>query len=198
MISIPQADIPDVWKHFLIDLEFARNYSLAYIDLPGPAPKNPVLEKLLPSLLHIKAVAILDHAFGAWIDSQGLNVPKKTYGEGKTLNGKIEFLADSGVLADRQTLLSMKDTRNDLGHEPAAVIDWNQLARDVVTIHATLRELKLVDQMPQFEIFSERSEPIASQDPNVILTTNYRIAITQSGKLVEEIKWSNNLLRDDS
>ena len=196
MLSVTLSDIPGLWRRFLIDFTFARNYTIGYIDLPGPAPRNPVLEQLLPSLLHIKAVAILDHTLRAWIDENGMTVPKKPYGT--DLKGRIEFLADNNILEDRDALHALRSIRNELAHEPQGVIDWNCLDQDVVTIQRTLKDLKLVGEMPEFEIFSERSAAQWSQDPEVICTFNYRIAIKEADRLVAEIKWSKNLMRDEA
>src|SRR5579863_3132834 len=112
MSSTTLTDIPKLWRRFLIDAVFARNYDLASrLDGAFVAP-NEVLERHLPSLLHIKAVAILDHALVAFIDSRGLIVPKKPYGT--SLKGRIDFLSDQRLLSDQATLLGLKNLRNDL------------------------------------------------------------------------------------
>src|SRR5258706_14715825 len=114
MVSVSLSDIHGIWHNFLTDREFAKNYTMGYIDLPGPIPKNPVVERLLPSLLQIKAVTILDSALRALIDDKKLTVPKKPYGT--DLKGRIDFLADQGFLTDRRALHSIRDTRNEVAH----------------------------------------------------------------------------------
>ena len=109
MHATPLTDIPDLWRKLLIDLAFARNYRVGFIDLPGPVPKNPVLEQLLPSLLHIKTVAILDHALKSWIDANGMRVPKRPYGT--ELKGRIDFLADNNKIRDRATLHGLRTVK---------------------------------------------------------------------------------------
>ena len=106
MSSLSLTDIQGAWRLLLIDLMYARNYTIAYVDLPGPVAKNPVLERLLPTLIHVKAVAILDHALRAWTDANGFKIPKKPYGT--DLNGRIDFMADMGHLADRSRLHSIR------------------------------------------------------------------------------------------
>jgi hypothetical protein len=115
------SDITALWRQFLIDLSFAKHYPIGYIDLQGLAPKNPVLEQLLPSLLHIKAVAILDHALKAWIESKGITVPKKPYGT--DLKGRIDFLVDNNRLNGRASLHTLRGLRNNLAHEPQKAIN---------------------------------------------------------------------------
>ena len=158
--------------------------------------KNPVVERLLPSLLQVKAVAILDHALRAWIDDKGLVVPKKPYGT--DLKGRIDYLADNGHLAGRFPLHSIRGTRNALAHEPAGAVDWAELDHDVATIHAALSELKLVQERPQWEILSERSAAQAGEIPKSTCTFHYRIGLKQSDKVVAEIKWAQHLMADDA
>jgi hypothetical protein len=196
MWSTPLADIPRLWRRFLIDLTFARNYLIGFIDLPGPAPKNPVLERLLPSLLHIKAVAILDHGLGAWIDANSLKVPMKPYGN--KLKGKIDYLADEGHLGDRHELQRIRDIRNDLAHDPGEAVAWEELAQDVTAINEALKKLGIVGDMPQFDIYAERSAAQESPDPKVNCVFRYQIAVKDGNKVVCEITWSEHLLNDDA
>ncbi|TKS59210.1 MAG: hypothetical protein EWM72_02412 [Nitrospira sp.] len=196
MSAVPLGDVPNAWRHFLIDLMFARNYTIGYLNHPGPVAKNPVVERLLPSLLQVKAVAILDHALRAWIDNKGLFVPKKPYGT--DLKGRIDYLANNGHLADRFPLHSIRGTRNALAHEPAGAVDWAELDRDVTAIQSALSELKMVKEMPQWEIFSERSAAQAGEIPKSICTFHYLIGIRQGSKMVAEIKWAQHVMADDA
>jgi hypothetical protein len=194
--SVLPAEVRSVWRQFLIDREFARNYTLGYLDHPGPAPKNPVVERLLPSLLHVKAVAILDHAFRAWIEERGLTVPRKPYGT--DLKGRIDFLADNSIVCDREPLHSIRDTRNDIAHEPAEEIAWGRLDQDVLVIAAALQELRLVDETPKWEVFSERSSARAAEIPNALASFHYRIAIKAAEGVIAEIKWQTHVMRDNA
>ncbi len=189
-------DVPNAWRHFLIDLMFARNYTMGYLDHPGPVAKNPVVERLLPSLLQVKAVAILDHTLQAWIDDKGLVVPKNLYGT--DLKGRINYLADNGHLADRSPLHSIRGTRNILAHEPAGAVDWVELDRDVAVIHSALFELNVVKEMPQWKISSKQSGAQAGEIPKSDCTFHYRIAIEQGDKMVAEIKWAQHMMADDA
>lgn len=196
MSPVSLSDVPNAWRSFLIDLMFARNYTIGYVDHPGPAAKNPVVERLLPSLLQIKAVAILDHALQAWIDDKGLVVPKKPYGT--DLKGRIDYLSDNGHLTDRSPVHSIRGTRNALAHEPTDAVDWAELDRDVAVIQSVLSELKVVKDIPQWEIFSERSAAQAGEIPKSSCTFHHRIGIRQGDKMVAEIKWAHHLMADDA
>jgi hypothetical protein len=194
MSTMALSDVPQVRREFLIDVMFAENYELGHLDDLGPSVKNPVVERLLPSLLHVKAVAILDHAIRSWCDHKGLVIPKKPYGT--DLKGRIDYLVDNAFLSDRSSLHAIRGTRNIVAHEPADAVDWRQLDSDVKAIHVALKELGLVGEFPKWEISSERS---AAQDPwvpNALCTFDYRIAIKDGEKLVAEITWSKHLMRD--
>ena len=61
-------DITNNWRKLLIEIVLAYNYPVAFrLTSAGGAapPRNPILEYVLPSLLHLKAVAILDAALAA-------------------------------------------------------------------------------------------------------------------------------------
>lgn len=195
MSVVSLTDVPNTWRHFLIDLMFARNYTIGYLDHPGPVAKNPVVERLLPSLLQVKAVAILDHTLRAWIDDKGFVVPKKPYGT--DLKGRIDYLVDNGHLADRSPLHSIRGTRNALAHEPGGAVDWAELDRDVAAIHSALSQLKVVKEMPHWDIFSGRSAAQTGEIPKSNCTFHYRIVIKQGEKMVAEINWAQHVMADD-
>ena len=196
MAAFTLADVASAWRLFLIDLMFARNYTIGYLDLPGPAAKNPVIERLLPSLLHVKAVSIMDHAIRSWIDANGMVVPKKPYGT--DLKGRIDYLADEGQIADRTRLHAIRGTRNEMAHEPAGAVNWAELDRDVETIHLALSALKLVGVTPKWEVFSERSAAQEGEIPGSLCTFDYRIGIKEGDKLVAEISWYKHVMADNA
>ena len=196
MSSLSLADVSNAWRLFLIDLMFSRNYTLGYLDLHGTAAKNPVVERLLPCLLHVKAVAILDLAIRNWIASKGLAVPKKPYGA--YLNGRIDYLGDNGHIVDCTRLHSIRGTRNELAHEPDAAVDWAELDRDVESIQSALSELKIVGEFPKWEISAERSAAQTGEILNSTCTFHYCISIKQDEKKVAEISWAKHLMIDDS
>jgi hypothetical protein len=194
MVGVAVADVPRIWREFLIDAMFAQNYELGYLDHPGPPLKNPVVERILPSLLHVKAVAILDHALRCWCDEKGLVIPKKPYGT--DLKGRIDYLVDNGHLSDRSSLHSIRGTRNVLAHEPTGAVDWKQLGSDVLAIHGVLKELSLVGDFPKWEIESERSAAQDAKVPDASFSFDYLIRITEGPKPVAEIAWSEHIMRE--
>jgi hypothetical protein len=130
------------------------------------------------------------------VDDKRVVIPKKPYRN--DLNGRINYLADNGHLSDRSSLHSIRGTRNALAHEPTGVVDWPELDRDVAAIHSALLELKVVDEMPKWEIFSERSAAQTGEIPNSICTFHYRIGIKHADELVAEIKWATHLMAGEA
>jgi hypothetical protein len=194
MSGVAVADVPQIWREFLVDAMFAENYELGYLDRLGPPLKNPVVERLLPSLLYVKAVAIFDYALRGWCDEKGLVIPKKPYGT--DLKSRIDYLADHGHLADCSPIQSIRGTRNVLAHEPAGAVDWSQLRSDVLALHGALKELGMAGDFPKWEISSER---LAAQDPKVpdaLFSFDYRIRIADGAKPVADISWSEHVMRE--
>jgi hypothetical protein len=187
------SDVSEIWRSFLIDVTFAKNHKLAYVDMPGPVPANPVVERLLPSLLHVKAVAILDHALQLWIDDKGLVVPRPYRSD---LNGRINFLADYNHIADRAPLHAIRGTRNLLAHDPSGEVDWAELDRDVIIVHAALFELMIVKPMPTWEVSAERSGAGEGEILNAACTFHYAVRIKDGDKKIAEITWSTHLMKE--
>src|SRR5688572_26213119 len=121
------------WRRLLIDLEFARNYPIARVSL-GPPFRNPILEAMLPSLLHMKAVTILDEALKKISAQKGLR-------SRNSLNARIELLSTERILSTSNGLHAVRGRRNDLAHEFEEAIDWVQLDRDIQEIQSALEHL---------------------------------------------------------
>jgi hypothetical protein len=65
------------WRQLLLEEVAARNYWQSYLLHGFASHRDPLLDRLLPSLLYIKAVTILDDALEAVIAPRGLVMPKK-------------------------------------------------------------------------------------------------------------------------
>lgn len=57
-----------VWRRFRLEAEAAKNYPSSYALYMGQTHRNVLLEALLPTLLYIKAVAILDDSLDLWLE----------------------------------------------------------------------------------------------------------------------------------
>jgi len=186
--------IRQAWWRFLIDLELARHYPAAIPQFPvGMRRRNPVIDQLLPSLLHVKAVTILDAALKTTLTARGLKVPK-TYGQG--LQGRIDFLGDSGILAQRDQLQPIRETRNDVAHEFSGAVTWSQLDTDVVAIQTALEGLGLVPPRPTLEFFFERSAAEPSTVEGAACQFRYKFGLKdEHGEEIALVEWSETLMR---
>ena len=190
-----QDDIRGAWRVFLIELELARNYPIAYQLSHGPAVRNPVLEKILPSLLHIKMAALLDEALDAYLTSATTALPK-TYRS--TLDAQISFLSDSGRIQNGPALHAVRNRRNELAHETCSSVSWSQLDQDLPTVHATLQHLGVVGGRPRFEIKAERSAAQSSEEPGVIAYFDYSVTLAEGEKTTAEFRWRETLHNDEA
>ena len=171
-------DILNGWKRLLQDIEFSKNYNR--VDPGHITAKNPVLDKLLPSLLYIKMLTILDDALKHFIGYHSLSLPKKKYRN--DLNGRLNFLHDLKKLKHFGQLDSVRKKRNDYGHETEVWSNWTEFENDLATIEAELQHLGYIGQRPSYEFFSERSGAQDSERPEVLAEFNYRYGLKLDGK----------------
>ena len=57
--SSDPTDVAAVWQALLVDVAFWKNYNMMGM-FEGPSFRNPVLERLLPTLIFEKSLAVLD------------------------------------------------------------------------------------------------------------------------------------------
>ncbi len=188
------ANIQGAWRRFLIDLEFAKNYPFARVGIDHMGFRNPILEQILPSLLHIKAVAILDGALKDLLAARSLTVPRK-YGNG--LKARINYLADEGIIVNPEPLHEVRDRRNDVAHEFSENVDWQILDKDVGAIQEALETLSIIGPRPVLGFKAERSAARDSTQVGVLAHYDYRFYLEHNGKMAAEVRWTENLMKDD-
>ena len=192
-----QGSINTSWRQLLVDVAFMRAYpvffSIASVN-GGGAPRNPVMEQLLPSLLQIKAVAVLDAALRTKLEEVG-ELPK-VRGFRNDLNGRIETALAAGILPDATRLHLARSSRNDVAHEFDEKIDWERLEEDVSAIHAALQYLGYVGDRPSMEVIAERSPKGQLTNLNAIGGFDYVVAVRSGDQTVAEIAWSAEILGD--
>lgn len=172
----------EAWWRFRVEVVAAQNYHLSS-SLIGPHFKNILLERMLPILLYIKAVTILDDSFDLWLykNNHILSKPYKN-----DLNGRIQYLVDIGVLSDRDRLHGIRRRRNDFAHEPEISCSWDELSEAIFVMEDNLMILGLVRITQRLEFFYERS-PIASSDPDIALSHEYKYGVKEDGAPVFEV-----------
>lgn len=189
-------EIARMWQHLLIDAMFAENYHLAYQIECDSISRNPVVERLLPSLLHIKAVTLLDHALKTWCDKNGHEIPKRPYGT--DLYGRISYLVETGPLAQHSSLQTIRGTRNKLAHELDSAIDWSHLNGDIKAIHGALKELGLVGDFPEWDIRAKRSAGQSPKIENAITSFDYEVLISEGPKNIAALTWSSHIMKREA
>lgn len=183
----------DAWRRFRLEAEAAKNYPLPYSLYIGQTHRDALLEQILPTLLHVKAVAILDDALELWLD---VNNHKLAPPYRNDLNGRLEYLNDNKLIGEASRLHEVRKRRNSFAHEPGASCDWTILERDIVLIEACLLSLNLVRQTPKLEYVCDRSAMEGSAEPGVDFTRRFSYGVKEDGKPGLEFAWTQKFLSD--
>ncbi|MDY0341769.1 MAG: hypothetical protein RBS17_11250 [Coriobacteriia bacterium] len=187
-------EIRQLWRVFLVERALARDYQTPYqLSSMIPAARNPILESLLPSLLHVKLASILDAALEEYLDTNEHTLPK---GYRNDLNGRICYCSDSGLIDNGDDLHEVRGLRNDIGHEPDAGASWDDLDRDVCRVHHTLHHLGFVGPLQNFRVHGERSAMVKADEPGVLGRQTYTIRVMDGDKRAAEWSWTNTLYDD--
>lgn len=189
------ADVREAWSDFLVDIQYAENYHLINGVTGGTRLKNPALEQLSPTLLHVKAVANFDFALETWLAVNGISLPPRYRGD---LNGRIKYFSDNGHLSDAPSLHDIRRTRNSHAHDPLSIAKWKDLHADVQRIHDALFELKIVDLMPTFKVEAIRhkiGEPLID---GAIWSRKIEFIVEGSDGHGGTIEWFSHTMKGDS
>lgn len=183
----------EAWRRLRFEAEAAKNYPSSYALYIGQTHRDVLLEALLPTLLYIKAVAILDDSLDLWLGQGGhqLRPPYRN-----DLNGRLEYLGDKQLLADVDALHAVRKERNRLAHEPGTSCDWARFASDVAVVEKALLALGLARPTPQLEYFCERSAMEGSNEPGVSFSRRFAYGVRENGKPALEVSWRQNFLND--
>ena len=181
-------NIQQVWNHFLQEVLLAKNYHMPYLLTGfGHTFHNPLLEYLLPSLLYVKMVTILDEALILFIINHNLKIPKKYQ---NSLYGRIEYLHDKSRISNYSSLHNIRNLRNLLAHEASKTTTWNRLNTYLNIVENELQYLNLVGNRPDYQYFGERSAMQESDDPDILLSQNFRFGIKQNDHVTMEIAFT--------
>lgn len=182
------------WRYFLIEVTFAKNYKAPYvIQSTAPAPNNPILDDLLPSLLVVKLASLIDEALSEYIDQRSLLIPRTYRAD---FNGRINFLRDGGYLENASQLHQLRELRNNLAHEFGGKATWRDLDNLIDTADHELQHLRFVGERPKFEIHSERV-PAEPADPKYLMSFNFSVTLKADGRKAAEFTWGHHIRRDD-
>lgn len=178
-----------MWRQFRLESETAKHYPTSYSLYTGHTHKDILLERLLPTLLYIKAASILDDSLAIWLTGNGYQI-RKPYKD--NFNGHICFIDDNSLYNKCTELHTIRKKRNNLAHDPGVSSDWQELENDIIKIEECLLYLGLIQETKKIEYFAERSAIQESEDPKIAFTRRFSYGVKQNGKLALEISWNEN------
>jgi hypothetical protein len=191
---VEAARISANWRRFLIDLALARDYQTYFgiaAAVPALPPKNPVLEQLLPGLLHIKALTILDAGLKHALAQRGTS-PRKALKLRNDLHGRIETAAHLAMLPNAAALQTIRDSRNDVAHETDAITDWVALASCVREINMALQELGLTGELPSLSVSADRTPNDNLDLPGVAYSFDYTVSVKEGSTVWATLTWTEH------
>jgi hypothetical protein len=195
MPPLEPARISASWRRFLIDLALARDYQ-AYFGIaaavPALPPRNPVLDQLLPGLLHMKALTILDVALKHALAQHGTS-PKKALGLKDDLHGRIETAAHLAMLPNAAALHVIRDSRNDIAHDVGAMTDWEALSTCVLEVNTALQSLGLTGELPKLSVSADRSPSDSIDLPGVAYTIDYTVFVKEGSSVWATVTWTEHI-----
>jgi hypothetical protein len=185
-------DIRDAWRRTLLEWEAIKQYHMPYLLISGQTFRNPFVEKWLPSVMLVKAVAVFDDAVAAYIDTEHGGLPA---GYRSDLNGRIRFLGNRGLVSNHPGLHTVRQQRNRVAHVDGCLVTWAEVDSAIAELEGTLLALKLIVAHPRLEYFGERSALSLSSEPGVLGTRTFTIGIREDGKVAYSATWDEKLHR---
>jgi hypothetical protein len=183
----------EAWRRFRLEAEAAKNYPLSYSMYISQTHRDVLLERLLPALLYIKAVAILDDSLELWLDTNGYRLVSPYRND---LNGRLDYLKDNNLLGAVAQLHDIRRRRNALAHGPDPFCDWRTLERDISTIESGLVFLGLARPSPKLDYYCERSAMQDSTEPGVKFFRTFTYGVKEDGKAALEVTWTQKFHDD--
>ncbi|MGV3606471.1 MAG: hypothetical protein ACO1RA_08680 [Planctomycetaceae bacterium] len=192
--------VAEQWHFFLIERVWAENYQTYFMvksnSLLKPA-KGYLFEKMLPSLLHIKALTILDYALKEALAAR--QVSPKSLKCSDDLSGRINAADKLGLFPDSDLLHTARLKRNGLAHEYEPSSSWDELKEVVVTIHKTLELLGVVSApFPDFKVIWSRTPQSPDNPDEIAVHFNFRFAIMLGEEEYASESWTRNFHRLNS
>src|ERR671918_17676 len=183
----------EAWRRFRLEAEAAKHYPSSYALYIGQTHRDVLLEALLPTLLYVKAVAILDDALDLWLEQNGheLRPPYRN-----DLHGRLQYLGANRLLEDVDALHAVRRERNRLAHDAGTSCDWRRFGDDLLVVERALLSLGLVRPTPQLEYFCERSAMEGSSEPGVKFSRRFSYGVKENGKPALEVAWTQKFLDD--
>ena len=191
-MDVLSTDLNNAWRRVLAMIELAKNHAKVHALDTGHAMPNPLLDRLLPSLLFINLVSLLDEALEVFLEVKHMTLPK---GYKQDLFHRIKYLNQEGHLKDSAGLQGLREKRNDIAHKEVYAT-WTEVEHAIAKIEDELQELRFVGTRPNYEFFAERSGAQSSDDPNVAFTFYYCFGLKENDKEVVRVGWTSKVLNE--
>ena len=192
-------DVSDRWHRLLQEVVLAENYNFVSVIQGGSAARNPVLDKLLPALLYVNMVSLLDEALQAVIAAKSLVMSRRSKGQqaryAQNLYGRIEFLNDQALLANRAGLHEVRERRNNLSHESTGTTSWGQLQSDLCLVDVELQHLNCVGERPDYRFYMERNVDLNHGEPGVCMIRRYQYGVKDRDEQRMWVSYSEKVYR---
>jgi hypothetical protein len=123
------------WIRLLRWIVFARAYPLAYQIMSfGAGVPNPVLDRLLPTLLYVQVVSLFDQALASVIQERKMPRPPKWKPD---LYHRIERVG--ARLCAKADCQALRERRRALAHEPESSVAWSDVEGAVEVVERELQ-----------------------------------------------------------
>jgi hypothetical protein len=184
-------EISNAWRAFLLQSQLANDYPDSYSLYLGKTHRNPLLDRLLPALLHIRACSLLDEALEILLAENDIALPTKQLRN--DLHGRITVLQESGALPTDHRLHEVRKRRNVLAHEKDSYCGWEDLAADVDSIHVVLEKTGFTGARPKLQSFAERSGMEKSNEPGIAFIRHFRVGVRENDQPAIEFGWTEKV-----
>lgn len=186
-MAMSAEDILKSWERFHQEALLAANYHMAprRTEIQSNQIPNPVLDRLLPSVLFLRMVSILDEALDFYIDEQNIQWPAK---KKRDLYNKIDVLGDSVALKDRGQCHHIREKRNALAHNPGEFVQWSELYNHLNAIELELKNLRLVGDRPRYAWFAAVT-PFTAPSGQKLVTYSYGLKKFDD-RTVMDVTWT--------
>jgi hypothetical protein len=177
------------WRIFLLRRTLVLHDRLGLLTNVGPlAVEIPPLPELIASLLYVDLVSLLEEG----VSSQ---MSRTKFEALEDLKGRIDHLADTEKVLDREALQRIRRRRNEIAHRiervPAA-----ELAHALAAVHRQLEAWELVGPIPRYGFFTEHGAGEPSDREGFIFKSTVRVGVKHEGQVVLEYSWTEYLAKD--
>lgn len=186
-MAISAGAIRKSWERFHQEALLATNYHMAprRTEIQSNQIPNPVLDRLLPSVLFLRIVSILDEALEFCIDDRNIQWPHE---KKRDLYNRINVLGDCGILRDRGKCHCIRERRNELAHEAGKFAQWSELYDCLDVAELELKNLGLVGDRPKYAWFATVT-PFTDPSGGRLVTYSYGLKAI-SGLAVMDVTWT--------